>query len=228
MSPSATIDRVVRWLKWPVAIACLVFLPGVFYALSFVARDVAQRPATLAPLLAGAAAFVVVWRVLLLPKASRHAVVTLEHELTHAVFALVTLHRVTALRTTLAAGGHVRYAGRGNWLVTIAPYVVPLFACAVAAASQWLDAPRAFSGLFGATLAWNVIANWAPSHRHHGDHREVGAVFAFVVIACANALVLGLALAYATGAHSLTAHLAHVRGPAAAVFSWLIHWISPG
>ena len=134
---------------------------------------------------------------------------------------------VTALRATLSSGGHVRYAGRGNWLVTIAPYVVPVFACVVVAVGEWLDAPRTFSSaVVGAALAWNLVANWSPSHRHHGDHRELGTVFAFVVIACANALVLGFARAYASTAHSLTAHLAHVRGPAAAFFSWLVHLIS--
>src|SRR5262245_7715455 len=87
MSASGGIDRLIGWLKWPVAIVSLVFLPGVFYALAFVARDVAHRSAQIVPLAVGAAAFVLVWVVVLLPKPARHRVVTLEHELTHALFA---------------------------------------------------------------------------------------------------------------------------------------------
>ena len=227
MSPSSVIDRIVGLLKWPVAIACVVLLPGVCYALAFVARDVAHRPSSLAPVALGALAFVAIWRLYLLPRAPRHVVVTLEHELTHSAFALLTLHRVPALRATLASGGHVRYAGRGNWLVTLAPFVVPTFACVVIAAGHWLHAPRLCSFLLGATLAWNVVGNWSSAHRHHGDHRELGRVFAFIVIACANVFMLGLVLAYASGAHSITAHLVHVRHPTAAIFARLVHWITP-
>ena len=39
MRVSNGIDRVIGWLKWPVAFISLIFLPGMVYALSFVARD---------------------------------------------------------------------------------------------------------------------------------------------------------------------------------------------
>jgi hypothetical protein len=157
----------------------------------------------------------------LLPDPARHRIVTSEHELTHALFALLTLHRVSGVRAALAGGGHVRYVGRGNWLIAIAPHTVPLFALVVLAfAHRWHEL---CAGLLGAMLAWNVVANWSPALRHHGDHREAGRLFAFVVIACANLLLLGIVLAYATGARSLTGHLAHVRGPAEAFVGWIAH-----
>lgn len=216
------IDRIIGILKWPVAIVCLVFLPGVVYALAFVARDVAHHPGALVPTLAGAAAFVVIWRVLLLPRHARHGIVTCEHELVHALLATLTLHRVSGVRAALHDGGHIRYAGAGNWLIAIGPFVVPLFALVVVALGRWWHEPTAIAALLGVTLAWHVVGNWMAPHRHHGDHREAGRVFAFVVIACVNALVLGLVLAYALHAQSLTAHLAHVRGPTAAFFDWLL------
>jgi len=228
MNVSAGVDRVVGWLKWPLALVSLVFLPGVIYALGFVARDIARRPASIVPTLAGAGAFVVLWLAVLLPKRSRHHLVTLEHELTHWLLALITLHRVSGLRAALTGGGHVRYMGRGNWLIAIAPFVVPTASLIVIALAGWLHSPRLLSALLGATLAWNVVANWAPVHRHHGDHREVGAVFSFLFVTCANGLVLGLVLAYATQARSLTGHLAHVRGPTSAFFSLLVKLIAPG
>jgi hypothetical protein len=222
MSVSAGIDRVVGWLKWPLAIVSLVFLPGVFYALAFVVRDIARRPASIVPTLVGAGAFIVIWLVVLLPKRSRHHLVTFEHELTHWLFALLTLHPVSGLRAALSGGGHVRYAGRGNWLIAVAPFVVPTFSLIVIALAGWMHSPRVLSALLGATLAWNVIANWSPAHRHHGDHREAGKIFSFLFVTCANALLIGLVLAYATQARSLTGHLDHVRGPTAAFFSLLV------
>jgi hypothetical protein len=222
MNVSAGIDRVVGWLKWPIAIVSLVFLPGVFWALGFVIRDIVHRPASIVPTLAGAGAFVVVWLVVLLPARSRHHLVTLEHELTHWLFAMLTLHRASGLRAALTSGGHVRYAGRGNWLIAIAPFVVPTCSLIVIALAGWMHSPRVLSALLGGTLAWNVVGNWAPAHRHHGDHREAGRIFSFLFVTCANVLLLGLVLAYATGARSLTGHLDHVRGPTKAFFSLLV------
>ncbi len=228
MKIADTIDRVISWLKWPIAIVSLVLLPGVFYAMTFVARDLGHRPAAIVPLLVGAGAFLLVWLVAVLPKTSRHRLVTVEHELTHALLALVTLHRVSGLRATLAGGGHVGYAGRGNWLIAIGPFVMPTFTLAIIVVGHWVDHSRVLVGVLGATLAWNVVGNWASPHRHHGDHREAGTIFALLFVTCANLLVLGLVLAYATGARSITGHLDHVRGPAAAFLAWLLARIAPG
>lgn len=222
MNVSAGVDRVIGWLKWPIGLVSLVFLPGVFYALAFVARDIAHRPRSIVPTLVGAAAFVALWLVVLSPKRSRHRFVVLEHELTHWLLALVTLHRVSGLRASLRGGGHVSYVGRGNWLIAIAPFVVPTASLIVIALAGWMHSPRTLSALLGATLAWNVVGNWAPTHRHHGDHREAGTVFSFLFVTCANAFTLGIVLAYATQARSLTAHLAHVKGPTSAFFSLLV------
>jgi hypothetical protein len=222
MSVSDGVDRVVGWLKWPIGIVSLVFLPGVFYALAFVVRDIARRPAAIVPTLAGAGAFTVIYLVALRPRPSRFHVVILEHELTHWLFALVTLHRVRGLRAAIRGGGHVGYEGRGNWLIAVSPFVVPTFSLIVIALAGWWHAPRALSALLGATLAWNAIANWSPRYRHHGDHREAGKVFSFLFVTCANAFALGLVLAYATQARSITGHLEHVRGPTAAFFSLLV------
>ncbi len=222
MKVADTIDRVITVLKWPIAVISLIFLPGVVYAMTFVIRDIARRPAATVPLLVGAGAFLLVWLVLLRPKTSRHPVVSFEHELTHTLFAWLTLHRVTGLAATLRGGGHVGYVGRGNWLLAIAPFVVPLFTLIVIAVGQYVHSPRVIVGLLGFTLAWNVVGNWMPPHRHHGDHREAGTIFSFLFVTCANLLVLGVVLAYATGARSVTGHLHHVGGPTRAFFGWLL------
>ncbi len=221
------LDRVIGWLKWPVAFISLIFLPGMVYALSFVARDIGHRPSALIPTLVGAGVFVILWLALLLPRASRHYLVTFEHELTHILFSLLTLHRVGGVRAALLGGGHARYEGRGNWLIAIAPFVVPLFSIAVIVISRWVHEPRVISGVLGFTLAWNVIGNWAPTHRHHGDHREAGRIFSFLFVTCASLLLLGLVLAYATQARSITGHLDHVAGPTRAFFAWIVNLLDP-
>ncbi|MBA3819169.1 MAG: M50 family metallopeptidase [Deltaproteobacteria bacterium] len=228
MAISDPVDRVVGWLKWPTAFLSLVFLPGMLYALTFVVRDLGRRPGAMLPLLAGAGVFLAVWLVVLRPRTALHPVVTVQHELTHALLALLTLHPVQGFGAALRGGGHARYVGRGSWLIAIAPFVVPLFAVLVMIAAHWFHSPRAISGLLGLTLAWHIVGNWAPAHRHHSDHREAGRIFSFLFVTCANLLVLGIVLAYATGARSLTGHLDHVRGPTRAFFGWIVKLLAPG
>ena len=225
MRVSDAIDRAIGLLTWPLAIVSLVFLPGVVYALSFVVRDVARRPPAVMPVLAGAAGFVVLWLLILRPRRSLHYLVTLEHELTHALFSVLTLHRVAGLWAALRSGGHARYEGRGNGLIAIAPFVFPMFSLIVVAVSIWLHEHRILAVILGITLAWNIIGNWSRTHRHHGDHREVGIIFGFLFVTCASLLVLGIVLAHATQARSITAHLDHVRGPTTAFFGWLVKLI---
>lgn len=222
------LDRVLGWLKWPLGILSLVFLPGVAYAFTFVAREIVHGPRVIVPVLVGAGAFLALWLVVLRPRTALHYLVTLEHELTHALVALLTFHRVPGVISTIRGGGHVRYTGRGNWLISIAPFVVPTFSLIVLAVSIWLHERHILGGVLGFTLAWNIVGNWSPAHRHHGDHREAGTIFAFLFIACGNLLVFGLVLAYMTQAHSITGHLDHVRGPTSAFFAWLVHFFAPG
>src|SRR5258708_5748194 len=97
-------DRLLALLKWPVAIVPLVLAPGMVYALSFVIRDIARSPGACAPFLLGAAAYAVMW--LLLARRRIGFWATLEHELTHALFAWATFHPVVGFRATMRSGGH--------------------------------------------------------------------------------------------------------------------------
>src|SRR5262245_39127376 len=125
MSISSGIDRFLSWLKWPVAVACLAALPGLVVALYHVVRRIYAAPAPSYACLAGAAAYAVVWYLLLRRRTVGNFVVTFEHELTHAIFAWLTFHRVVGFRAGSSSGGHVRYVGRGNWLIAVAPYFFP-------------------------------------------------------------------------------------------------------
>jgi len=224
VNPVARIlDRLLGVLKWPIAIAALILAPGLVYALYFVVLGIAAAPGTCVPFLLGAAAYALAWLVL----GGRRLGfwVTLEHELTHALFAWATFHPVVGFRASLRGGGHIRYLGRGNWLIAIAPYFCPTLSLFAIAALTWAPGHHLVLGgaVLGVTVAYHVLSTWSETHRHQTDLREVGWLFCLPFLVAANAFVLGLLLAYACGARSLTAHLDHVRGPSSAFFHWLVH-----
>ena len=221
MNPVARfLDTLLGWLKWPVAIVTLIFLPGLVYALYFVIRGIAHHPGHCLPFLAGAGGYAAVWLALARRKVGFWTIV--EHELTHALFAWATFHRVVGF-SAMRGGGHIRYIGRGNWLIAIAPYFFPTFTLIVIAVLTWLP-PRQLelgAGVLGAAVAHHILSTWSEAHRHQTDLREVGWLWSWLFLPSINAFVLGIVIAYAAGTRSITAHLAYVRGPALAFFHFL-------
>jgi len=208
------LDRILAVLKWPVAIVGLVFLPGLAVALLEVVRVIARDPEPCLAFLGGAALCAVGWYLLLRRRSLGGFIVVLEHELTHALFAWLTFHRVVGFRASLRGGGHVRYLGRGNWLISIAPYFVPTLSIIAIAVLYWLpDRYLAYgSAALGATFAYHLLSTWSETHRHQSDLREVGLLFSAVFLIAANALVYGLILAFACGVRPME-YLEHVPGP---------------
>jgi len=222
MNPFARFfDTLLGWLKWPVAVAALIFLPGLVYALSFVVRDVLAHRAHCLPFLVGAGTYVVIFIGVARRRVGWWSIV--EHELTHAVFAWATFHHVVGF-SAMRVGGHVRYIGRGNWLIAIAPYFVPTFTLAVIAAISWIPSiPLTVGGfVLGVSVAHHILSTWSETHRHQTDLREVGWLWSLLFLPSINAFTLGIILAYASGTRSVTAHLSHVRGPAFAFFHLLM------
>jgi len=222
MNPLArAIDRVLAWLKWPVAIASLVFLPGLVYALYIVIRGVAAHPGNSVPFLVGAGAYAVFFVALARRRVGFFTIV--EHELTHALFAWATFHRVIGF-SAMRGGGHIRYVGRGNWLIAIAPYFFPTLTLLVIVVLSWLPPRHLAAGavVLGIAFAHHVLSTWSETHRHQTDLREVGWLWSWLFLPAINAFVLGLVLAYAAGTRSLTAHLRYVKGPSLAFFHWLV------
>lgn len=208
------LDRILWIVKWPVAVLGLVFLPGLFAAFIEVAHAIYRDPEPCLAFGGGAAVCAAVWYLLLRRRSLGGFIVVLEHELTHALFAWLTFHRVVGFRASLRGGGHVRYLGRGNWLISIAPYFVPTLSIVAIAVLHWLpDRYLSYgSAALGATFAYHLLSTWSETHRHQSDLREVGLVFSAVFLIAANALAYGLILGFACGVHPME-YLRHVPGP---------------
>ncbi len=113
------VDQAARWRLDAMCIAV------VHLGLIRLIGHVLSQPLGAVPLALGIAGFLFVWRRWLNQSALGRWLIAFEHELTHAIFAWCTGHRITAIHASADSGGEVRFVGRGNWLITLAPYFFP-------------------------------------------------------------------------------------------------------
>lgn len=213
---AARIDDAVEWLKWPVAVLALCALPLFAYGLLRLAGHVISEPLAMLPLAAGLFGFVLIWRRWLDNSRIGRWMITLEHELTHALFAWATGHRIVAIRASLGRGGDVRFVGRGNWMITLAPYFFPTAALALLLLAYLMPISiLPWRGLFlGFALGFHLVSTYRETHRDQSDLQNVGPKFCWMVLPTANLAVLGLLIAWAHGGWSdVRLWMAYVRAP---------------
>ena len=154
-----------------------------------------------APLLAGAACWIVVF--LLLPKPMW--IYVLGHELTHAVWTWIFGGKVKRFKAA-SSGGHV-VTTRNNFVITLAPYFFPFYAALVVLVFTAGDLlwhwRRGYMPWFhlalGAAYAFHLTLTWEILKTRQSDITSQGYVFSGAVIFLGNALVLLCAVPLLTG-----------------------------
>lgn len=195
---STQIDRVVAWLKWPAAILAIVSLPFWVVALLMLVWDVLQSPLRILPFAVGVTAFVLLWKSWFNKRPLGNWAIQFEHEVTHLLFAWLTLHRVVGFRASLAEGSQVQIRGHGNWLITSAPYFFPTLAVVLWIVSWLLPIPfLPWSSLvLGFAVGYHVVSTWRETHRDQDDLKQLGWRFVWLFLPTANIVMLGCMLAY--------------------------------
>lgn len=212
---SRWIDAGLGWLKWPAAAWVLLSVPQLARAdLALVTRCMT---ASFAPFWLGLVGYLVLWWFVLRRRAWGQFLPTLMHELTHGLLAILTFHRVTSLRATWSSGGEIEYIGRGNWLITIAPYFIPLalLLCVPLLGSLTLE-PTVRLALIGTVFGFESAAMWRQVHPSQSDLQRVSFVFTALFLPGALLWTYGAVLALVLGGAS-----GMLRFLAA---QWTSHW----
>jgi len=214
-----TIDAILHWLKWPVALWVAVGVPQLLRAdLALVQAGLRLE---LLPFWLGLVGYLAVWWTVLRHRGWGRLLPTLLHEVTHALFALLTLHRVVSIHATWSDGGLMQFLGRGNWLITISPYFFPL---AILVAAPFLDlldtAEPVRLALLGVVFGFESAAMWRQVHREQPDLQDVGFLFAAVFLPGALLWSYGTVFSLALGGgRGMTAFVAA---------QWTVHWRTIG
>jgi hypothetical protein len=213
-------------IKWPLALLAVLYLPAtVDVLLAKIWQLFNPLSQTGLALIVGFVSYAAIWFLLI-----RHSRIswlsTLEHEITHGLFALITFNRVTGLRATLRDGGHMTYQGTPNWLIQTSPYFFPTISFALLAPISVL--PSILSFLFlnavGASLAYHALSTWRETHPEQTDFRDAGFLFVICFLPAANFFSYALFLeSILTNNFSLlsTIYLIHVSKWSPDIFNFL-------
>ena len=119
---------------------------------------------------------------------------TIEHELTHTIFALLTFHKIIDFKASNSGGGYMQFSGvgRGNWLITIAPYFFPTFSMIVIL-FIYISQPQyhyILVGILGYSTIYHIHSTWSETSLNQPDIQEVGIPFAILFLPSANLLAI--------------------------------------
>jgi hypothetical protein len=221
-SISDWIDLLLAWLKWPAAALSLSLLPGAATAMFGLLARIAAQPRPMLMFLIGFVAYMVLWWQVFC-RSRFSLVLSLEHELTHAQFALLTFHRVTNMRVTAFRGGRMQFVGRGNWIIMVAPYFFPTVSLAMIAVLFLLPSSVLPLGdaLVGASFAYHLTSTLRETRSGQTDIQQAGRLFCFLFLPAANVLSAGVILAFShDGVQGLSAFLTDVVRSS----GWLATW----
>ena len=199
------IDRTLNVLKWPVAALLLLVLPEL----------ILQFWSTLKVLLSdkwllfwgGVVLYGFLWKYLFSARLWGSWLPTFLHELCHAVVALLTLHRIRDFHASYNRGGHIQYiGGEGNWLITIAPYVIPSLTLPMLISAPYLQSLEWFWLVFGMGVGFDVISIYRECHSEQTDLQSLGFLFSLLMIPSLNLLTFGAVFLWMEGGSTAVVH----------------------
>ena len=185
------LNKLINLSKYPIAIVLLFGVPFLVPKFFDIIQIMIKHKEHYYPMLMGMGVYVVVWQVLF-KNIGNGWFATLEHELTHILFAVLTFHKITDIKASFTGNGHMNYSGVGgeNWLITISPYFFPTFS-AVVLGLMYLSKNQFnvfFLDLLGFSIIYHIHSTYKEIHYGQSDLKEVGFMHAWIFLPSANLL----------------------------------------
>ncbi len=193
------LSRLLNLLKWPIGLISVSLLPTLLTELIHLFGQIISRPLPLFSFAFGLVAYYVLDRMLFSKRFMGSMFSTFEHELTHAIFAWLSFHRVQNLKVTWNSGGMIQVVGGHNWLIAIAPYWFPTMCIPFMLMSYLGSFGGAWwiSSAFGAAYSYHVLSTYRETHREQTDLQYTTFTFAWLFLPTANLLSAGFVLSFA-------------------------------
>ena len=183
------ISMFLSLIKWPVALVAIIFLPALTIELWNIILQFILNINEYYWVGLGMIVYYALWKFLL-ERSNMSWLSTLEHEITHCLFAWLSFNKVTNIHVTLTSGGHMNYAGYNNWLISIAPYFFPTLTFSLLIIQSWagVSDPFIFQFFIGWSMTYHLLSTWEETHPNQTDLKEVGFLFAWLFLPSMNLL----------------------------------------
>jgi hypothetical protein len=160
-----------------------------------------SHPTRYGAFLAGGLVYFWLWKHFFRKRAWGSMLSTLEHELTHALFGLLTFRMARSLKVTWNSGGHVTFQGPVNWLILIAPYWFPTATFALFSLLYLgvLEPSPTLSAWLGISVAYHLTSTWIETHSEQSDLSRAGFLFCWCTLPFLNTCAYGLIFAGIVG-----------------------------
>jgi hypothetical protein len=129
----------------------------------------------------------------------------LEHELTHAFFALIFFKKIHTISASRQKGGKISIE-RGNFVIALAPYFFPLITilCGIIKLLLHPKYMLLFNFLIGFSYIFHILNMISNIHLKQTDIQHSGILFSISFILFLNIFFLGLILCFIKGDFSFT------------------------
>ena len=188
-------DFFLNLFRWPVAIFLLFSIPALIDSFNYFDFKTQRFYA-----FAGGAILYFAMMIIVGSNVYRTMQI-ISHELTHTVFALLTFHDAGKIRINPdGSGGSMQVKGGGNWLITLSPYFLPLFAFLYMLIMPGLLQIGQNHWLVHLFYGYLIAYYWATIidqvHPKQTDIIREGYLFSTIIIVGSNLYISGLALAF--------------------------------
>ena len=186
------LNQGINLLKYPIATVLALLTFELFHVLYEIIEEIYNHQQFYKPLFYGIGTYFVLW-ILIFRNNSGRWFLTLEHELTHTLFALLTFHKMIYFEATYSNGGKTAYYGSGgNWLISIAPYFFPTFSMIIIGFIYFAQ-PQYYPiliALLGYSIVYHIHSTYIETKIQQPDIQEVGVLFSFLFLPAANLFAL--------------------------------------